>query len=210
MATAAALMFELIRRVPRTSSASSRAPIPASEPGGIYWEDYVPGETIGLRQGKTARARSCRCAAIRSRTARSGGEGEGEGCSIPTSRRSWRARRAARPTSTIDGRPMTPIVVREASGNRYTASATPRTGRRSSTRSATRPACRPSMTLTGFRHGGATELGDALIDQGVEDPDLRPVTGHATREMTDIYNKVTIKKARALGMARRRAIEGEK
>lgn len=48
------------------------------------------------------------------------------------------------------------------------------------------------MTFTGFRHGGATELGDA----GVED--VRSITGHELTSTTRIYNKSSERKARPL------------
>jgi integrase len=97
----------------------------------------------------------------------------------------------------VDGKPMTMIVVRDDNGRRYTEK-TANTAFHKVREAAGLP---EGMTPTGFRHGGATELGDAVVAAGVEDPDLRPITGHATREMVDIYNKVTVAKARALSMA---------
>lgn len=57
------------------------------------------------------------------------------------------------------------------------------------------------MTFTGFRHGGATEIGDA------GESDTRPISGHKKLETTAIYNKVTQVKAVAIGRARRKFID---
>ncbi len=57
-----------------------------------------------------------------------------------------------------------------------------------------------TFTMTGFRHGGATELGDAGV------LDIRPVSGHRTLQQTATYNKATQEKARAAGTARQRHI----
>lgn len=56
------------------------------------------------------------------------------------------------------------------------------------------------MTFTGFRHGGATELGDAGIE------DLRPLTGHDQTSTTRIYNKANERKARIIAAKRREHI----
>jgi hypothetical protein len=52
------------------------------------------------------------------------------------------------------------------------------------------------MTLTGFRHGGSTEIGD----MGEADP--RAITGHTELNTTAIYNKSSVEKARRIGMMR--------
>lgn len=57
------------------------------------------------------------------------------------------------------------------------------------------------MTFTGFRHGGATEIGDS----GAVDP--RAITGHKLIETTAIYNKQNEAKARQIGRARRDYID---
>lgn len=56
------------------------------------------------------------------------------------------------------------------------------------------------MTLTGFRHGGATELGDAEVF------DIRPISGHRTLQQTATY-KATQAKARRAGEKRRAHVE---
>jgi hypothetical protein len=56
MATAAALSFELIRRVSDVFGYVDPADEEeGAEPGGIYWEDYRPGVSITLRQHKLRR-----------------------------------------------------------------------------------------------------------------------------------------------------------
>jgi hypothetical protein len=52
------------------------------------------------------------------------------------------------------------------------------------------------MTFTGFRHGGITEVGSVSAD-------VRPTSGHATLDVTRIYNKATAAKAREIAAARR-------
>ncbi|MDB5725740.1 MAG: hypothetical protein JWQ16_2494 [Novosphingobium sp.] len=56
------------------------------------------------------------------------------------------------------------------------------------------------MTFTGFRHGGITEIGDA----GNED--VRAISGHTTLDVTKIYNKANVTKARAIAAKRREHI----
>ncbi|MES2289331.1 MAG: tyrosine-type recombinase/integrase [Pseudomonadota bacterium] len=58
------------------------------------------------------------------------------------------------------------------------------------------------MKFTGFRHGAATELGDA------GETDMRPITGHTELSTTAIYNKANAVKARRIGAARRAYVEG--
>jgi integrase len=53
------------------------------------------------------------------------------------------------------------------------------------------------MTFTGFRHGGATEIGDSGED------DIRPISGHLQLNTTTIYNKVNQRKAVRIGRNRR-------
>lgn len=57
------------------------------------------------------------------------------------------------------------------------------------------------MTFTGFRHGGATEIGEAGFE------DIRPISAHKQLDTTAIYNKSTQVKARQIGRARLRHIE---
>lgn len=57
------------------------------------------------------------------------------------------------------------------------------------------------MTLTGFRHGGATEIGDS------GEGDIRPISGHSQLNTTAIYNKLNQEKAKRIGLARRAHIQ---
>lgn len=194
MATAAALAFELVRRVSDVFGYVT----PGEEPGGIYWEDYEPGEMIALRQSKTGKRQliplrgepdpDSDVEEVRTRGALLYPDLEDELARTPR----------GRPDMEIDGQMFTTIVVREKDGRRYTED----TARRAFRKVRDAAGLPVEMTLTGFRHGGATELGDAVVADGAEDPDLRPVTGHATKEMVDIYNKVTVSKARTLGERR--------
>ena len=56
------------------------------------------------------------------------------------------------------------------------------------------------MTFTGFRHGGATEIGDS------GEADIRPISGHAQISTTAIYNKLSEEKARRIAVHRREHI----
>lgn len=202
MATAAALSFELIRRVSDVFGF-----IPAGEeeeiPGGIYWEDYRPGVSIGVRQHKTGARQLLPLRGdpdqasddpeIRDKGRRLFPELEAELERTPR----------GDPDSVVKGKPMTMIVVRDDDRRRYTE----KTANTAFHKVRVAAGLPEGMTPTGFRHGGATELGDALIIAGVEDPDLRPMTGHKTKAMVDIYNKITQAKARALATARRLVIE---
>lgn len=182
MATAAALSFELVQRVwdvfsipdPDTPEAAGKP-----EERGILWEDYSPGSAIIVRQSKT-----------------------GKRIKIPL-------------TDTIDGERVGlypeleeqlalsmragstgVIVVEERSGKPYAH-------RRMS--SVHRKICNAAnlpqaMTFTGFRHGGATEIGDA------GEVDIRPLSGHSKLDTTAIYNKVSEEKARRIAKRRREHI----
>ena len=56
------------------------------------------------------------------------------------------------------------------------------------------------MRFTGFRHGGATEIGDA------GEVDIRPISGHSKLDTTAIYNKINEEKARRISVRRREHI----
>ncbi len=91
-------------------------------------------------------------------------------------------------------------MLNEASGKRYTSDEMARVFRKIRV-AAGLP---DGMSFTGFRHGGATELGDVGIE------DIRPISGHRTLGQTTVYNKVTEKKARRIGERRRAGVEGRK
>jgi integrase len=185
MATAAAIAFELVRR---TTDVFGYIREEGDEDRGFFWEDFRPGESFAMRQGKTGTRQviplrgeddQVLYPALEEELARQGG-GEGH------------------------------IVINEDTGERYTPDESARVFRKIRV-AAGLP---EGMSFTGFRHGGATELGDVGIE------DIRPISGHITLGQTTVYNKVTEKKARrigetrraavALGQAKRRADEEEK
>lgn len=57
------------------------------------------------------------------------------------------------------------------------------------------------LRFTSFRHGGLTEIGDSGED------DVRAVSGHSTLEVTKIYNKANVAKARRIATRRREHIK---
>lgn len=59
------------------------------------------------------------------------------------------------------------------------------------------------LSFTTFRHGGLTELGDAGV------ADVRPFSGHTQLSTSLIYNKATIRKAKAAAILRRGLIDGQ-
>jgi hypothetical protein len=201
MATAAALSFELVRRVsdvfgfiPKPVPGERKRPIPAASTG------RITGPASRSRSGSTrpASARSCRCAAIRSPTARIRRlrekgpllypELEAELARTPRGEPDSGGRR---PADDDDRGPRAAPEADRAKGGR------PRRGAATAERVMSEIFHRiriaaglpDGMTPTGFRHGGATELGDAVVAAKMHDPDLRPITGHATKEMVNIYDK---------------------
>lgn len=196
MATAAALAFELIRRVSDVFGYVS--PDPDEEPGGIYWEHYQPGESILLVQHKTGREQLIPLCAD-----------DGEPL-FPELEEELARTPRGRPDIEIDGQMLTPIVLREGKDGKPAGRYTERAARAVFARIREEAGLPREMTLTGFRHGGATEAGDAQVDAGARDLDLRPLTGHATREMAEVYDKVTIAKARVLATSRRRFVDAQR
>ena len=181
MATAAALSFELVRRqrdvfgflFDENEEAAPR----------IAWEDYQPGEQIALQQGKTGDRQIIPLRGDQDPAA----SGQPGPLLYPDLEEELaRMERGA-------GH----IVINEATGQRYTEDEAGRVFRKIRDK-AKLP---KGMTLTGFRHGGATELGDAGVY------DVRPVSGHRTLQQTSTYNKVTEGKARSAGTKRRHFIE---
>lgn len=184
MAAAAALSFELVQRtwdvfaIPDPDHPSAEK---SDAKRGIVWEDYAPGRSITVRQSKS-----------------------GKRLTIPLCDRmpdgehvmlypELEARLACvRPADPVAG----PIVVEERSGKPYKH-------RRMSTvhRQICEAAGLPkAMTFTGFRHGGATEIGDA------GEADIRSISGHTQLDTTAIYNKASQTKARRIALRRREHI----
>ncbi len=178
MATAAALGFEGCQR---TWDVFGYEDPDGEKHRGFRWADYQ-AETISLVQSKTGRQ-------ITLPLSIAGDRGE----RIPLYphleeelARSAQVRR--------DGGEL--IVVEERSGKPY------RERRMSSVHRAICEAAGlpKDMTFTGFRHGGITEVGSVTAD-------VRPISGHATLDVTRIYNKVTADKAREIGALRRAHVQ---
>ncbi|MFZ2996231.1 tyrosine-type recombinase/integrase [Sphingobium sp.] len=183
MAAAAAISFELLRRV---SDVFGYINEPGDEERGFFWEDYQPGVQFAMRQGKTGYTQIIPLRGdpdpdsddpdVRARGALLYPELEAELARME--------------------RGQGHIVINERTGERFTER---EVGRR--LRSIREAAGLPKeFTMTGFRHGGATEMGDAGIY------DIRPVSGHRTLQQTATYNKATQEKARSAGTARQRHI----
>lgn len=140
---------------------------------GIEWAGYEPGKQIALVQSKTGNA------VVLPLTIEVAGESVRLYPDLEDE--------LARTPRTADV-----IVVEERSGQKYKE-------RRVS--SVHRAICEKAglpkaMTFTGFRHGGITEVGSVSAD-------VRPISGHATLDVTRIYNKATADKAREIAVARR-------
>jgi hypothetical protein len=210
MATAAALSFELIRRVSDVFGYVDPADEEeGAEPGGIYWEDYRPGVSITLRQHKLRRrgkAKSTQVIPLRGEPEPDADDQEIRETGrllFPELEAELARTPRGEPDSIVDGKPVTLIVLRDDDRRRYTN----RTASDAFHKVRVAAGLPEGMTPTGFRHGGATELGDAIVEAGGKDPDLRPMTGHATKEMVKIYDKVTKAKARTLATTRRQMVD---
>lgn len=174
MATAAALSFEFCQRVWDVFGFADEDGVKRR---GFVWPDYLPGDSFKFRQSKT-----------------------GKPMRLPLYDVVNRKRVLLYP-DLEEELARTPrkgmlIVVEERNGLPYTQSRMSKI-HRSICNAAGLP---KNMTFTGFRHGGATELGDA----GVED--MRAITGHDLQSTTQIYNKPNERKARAIGLKRREHI----
>jgi hypothetical protein len=180
MATAAALSFELVRRVTDVFGYTFGRPEP--ECPLIAWEDYEPRVKIALRQHKTGDAQII---PLR-------GDPDPDSPDEDVRLRG----QVLYPSLEEELARMKPgkghIVIDEENGKRYEEQRAQRVLRKIR-KAAGLPA---GMTLTGFRHGGATELGDAGV------LDIRPISGHRTLEQPGTYNKASQAKARTAGAKR--------
>ena len=182
MATAAALAFECCQRVWDVFGFEDPEGV---EHRGIEWAGYEAGKQIALAQSKTGNAVILPLSIV------APGE-DGTPGSIglyPELEEELARSRAVRPEAAGI------IVAEERSGAKYKE-------RRMS--AVHRKICEAAglpkqMTFTGFRHGGITEVGSVTAD-------VRPISGHATLDVTRIYNKVTADKARQIAVERRARI----
>lgn len=184
MATAAAISFELVRRVTDVFGFEFDDDIER----GFYWEDYAPGEIFAMRQGKTGDRQVI--------PLRGAAEQLESGVYGPP-----RPGALLYPDLEAELARMTRgqgQIVLNAKGQRYDEDQAGRIFRK--IRDAA--GLPKEMTLTGFRHGGASELGDAGVY------DIRAVSGHRTLQQTATYNKANESKARSAGEARRRHVGG--
>lgn len=185
MATAAAISFELLRRV---SDVFGYILEPRDEDRGFFWEDYQPGIQFAMRQGKTGDMQII--------PLRGDPDPDSDDPEVRDRGPLLYPELEAELARMVRGRGH--IVISEQSGKRFTER---EVGRR--LRAIREKAGLPTdFTMTGFRHGGATEMGDAGIY------DIRAVSGHRTLQQTATYNKATQEKARAAGTARIRHIAG--
>lgn len=190
MATAAAIMFELVRRETDVFGFEFGGEEAA---GAFYWEDYRPGESFAMRQGKTGDAQLIPLRGEPDPDSDDPDVREKGPLLYPALEEELARTRRGQPDRDIDGRPVTTIIIYEASNKRYSYGQ----ARHLFCKIRDKAGLPKTMTLTGFRHGGATELGDA----GVED--IRSVSGHRTLQQTATYNKATERKARRAGQMRR-------
>lgn len=183
MATAAALAFELVQRVSDVFGFEDPADPDAQDAPlglrGIGWRDYQAGESIVVRQHKTGK---------RLRIPLADGRGKGRTLLYPELEEEL-ARLGQKDAAGL-------IVTEERNGLPYKH-------RRMS--QVHRQICDQAelpkdLRFTSFRHGGATELGDA------GEADIRSISGHTQINTSLIYNKASEVKARRMALRRREHI----
>ncbi|MFN3944985.1 MAG: hypothetical protein ACK4K7_08650 [Allosphingosinicella sp.] len=182
MAAAAALAFELVQRVwdvfgipDPVLAEGARARLNMNR--GIKWEDYRPGVSIRVTQSKTGKPIIIPLV--------DWGE-DGQRIFLYPELEAQLAR--VRPPAACGL-----IVVEERTGRGYKH-------RRMTTvhrRICDAAGLPKDMKFTGFRHGGATEIGDA------GEADIRSISGHSQLNTAAIYNKASQDKARRVGHLRR-------
>jgi len=182
MATAASLSFELVQRV-WDVFAIPDPDIEGTKPKdrGLKWEDYRPGHSMTVIQSKTGKRITIPLVEHLP---------DGEKLALYPELEAQLARVWKPGVSGV-------IVLEERNAKPYQH-------RRMSDvhRTICDAAGLPKkMTFTGFRHGGATEIGDA------GEPDIRPISGHTTLDTAAIYDKITQEKARRIALRRREHIE---
>ena len=181
MATAAMLAFELVQRVSDVFGYQDAEAKKEGRPArGLCWEDYAPGNSFNVTQAKTGKQLTIPLSEV-----------------LPNGELDQFYPELEKQLERVRPRNATGlIVVDERTGHPYSQ-------RRVSTvhRLICDAAGLPKeMTPTGFRHGGATELGDA------GNADIRPISGHTQLSTTAVYNKVNEEKARRIAAKRREHI----
>lgn len=184
MATAAAISFELLRRV--TDVFGFDFPGEDSSERGFFWEDYVPGDRFAMRQGKTG---DRQVIPLR-------GDPDPDSDDPVIRARGPLLYPALEEELSRAGGGLGHIVINEATGKRYDEGQAKRTFNKIRDKAGLPKA----MSFTGFRHGGATELGDAGVY------DIRSVSGHRTLHQTATYNKANEAKARIAGATRQKHV----
>lgn len=184
MATAAALAFELVQRVSDVFGFDdgedvAQGPDTVKERG-IRWQDYSCGDAIVVRQHKTGK---------RLRIPLISGKGEAQEILYPE----LEGELARMDDQDHDGL----IVVEERNGLPYKHRRMSQVHRQICD-AANLP---KDLRFTSFRHGGATELGDA------GEADIRSISGHSQIDTSLIYNKASEQKARRMALRRREHIE---
>lgn len=174
-AAAAALSFELCQRV----STVFDYPTEDRKERGIYWRDYSAGRQIHLRQSKTGTYLDIPLAVH---------EPDGSATLLYPELEAELAQLERNGGNIIinprTGQPYTERAVSSIHRKICDAAGLPKT-----------------MTFTGFRHGGITEIGNA------GEVDVRALSGHKQLSTTMIYNQVNREKAIRIAEVRRRHIE---
>lgn len=180
MATAAALAFEGCQR--ETDVFGFIDP-DGRKQRGFRWSDYKPGVSIVLHQSKTGRRVEIPLS-------------EGGVQLMPELEEELHRLAQVLSAKGLKGET---IVVRESDGELWNEHAM-RKVHRKIRQAAGLP---KQLSFTTFRHGGLTELGDAGV------ADVRPFSGHTQLSTSLIYNKATIRKAKAAAILRRSLIDGQ-
>ncbi|RYG88332.1 MAG: hypothetical protein EON59_04770 [Alphaproteobacteria bacterium] len=185
MAAAAALAFELVQRVSDVFGfVDPEVPVAEYRPRrtrGIIWDGFRPGVSIEVLQFKTGKRLTIPLFDLMP---------DGEVLLLYPELEERLAR--VKPAETARGL----MILEERTGKPYKE-------RRMSTvhRKICDAAGLPkAATFTGFRHGGATEIGDS------GESDIRPISGHKLLDTTAIYNQVSQEKARRIALKRREHI----
>lgn len=148
MAAAAALIFELCQRVSDCFGYALKDD--NEQASGFFWEDYKPGVSIALTQSKTGKHHVIPLTAD---------DAAGNHVALYPDLEAELAR--------LGGSGAGLIVLRDSTGEPYTE----RTAAMLHRAICDKAGLPNSMTLTGFRHGGTTEIGDT------GEADLRAITG---------------------------------